>query len=195
MSAKFRFILGDVRLSAWNFALQAYEMAALLPSLTIHHTCPCGTNWWDEWDCLCNDRCPTCDAEIEPDEHEAIQGANSAKIRTLNDRRVDPCPEPALTSGAPPATQAETTGRASPPGAIARLGAVLSAWRLLALACRPAVSNQRFALWNAARSCRELRCQPRRRCSARRAGHANHQPGCIASHVLEPLLPLHDREN
>jgi hypothetical protein len=62
-------------------------MAALLPSLTIHHTCPCGTNWWDEWDCLCNDRCPTCDAEIEPDEHEAIQGANSAKIRTLNDRR------------------------------------------------------------------------------------------------------------
>ena len=87
MSAKFRFILGDVRLSAWNFALQAYEMAALLPSLTIHHTCPCGTNWWDEWDCLCNDRCPTCDAEIEPDEHEAIQGANSTKIRTLNDRR------------------------------------------------------------------------------------------------------------
>jgi hypothetical protein len=51
-----------------------------------HHTCPCGTNWWDEWDCLCNDRCPTCDAEIEPDEHEAIQGATSAKIRTLNDR-------------------------------------------------------------------------------------------------------------
>jgi len=56
-------------------------MAALLPSLTIHHTCPCGTNWWDEWDCLCNDRCPTCDAEIEPDEHEAIQGAKSAKNR------------------------------------------------------------------------------------------------------------------
>ena len=51
-----------------------------------HHTCPCGTDWWDEWDCLCNDRCPTCDAEIEPDEHEAIQGGKSAKIRTLNDR-------------------------------------------------------------------------------------------------------------
>src|SRR3984893_13738450 len=48
--------------------------------------CPCGTDWWDEWDCLCNDRCPTCDAEIEPDEHEAIQGAKSAKIRTLDDR-------------------------------------------------------------------------------------------------------------
>ena len=57
-----------------------------IPWFRKHHTCPCGTDWWDEWDCLCNDRCPTCDAEIEPDEHEAIQGAKSAKIRTLNDR-------------------------------------------------------------------------------------------------------------
>jgi hypothetical protein len=56
-----------------------------------------------EWDCLCNDRCPTCDAEIEPDEHEAIQGAKSGSL-----------PEPALTSGVPPARQAETTGRALP---------------------------------------------------------------------------------
>jgi hypothetical protein len=33
-----------------------------------------------------NNRCPTCDAEIEPDEHESIQAAKSAKIRSLNDR-------------------------------------------------------------------------------------------------------------
>ena len=34
-----------------------------------------------------NDRCPTSDAEIEPeDEHEAILGGKSAKFRTLNDR-------------------------------------------------------------------------------------------------------------
>jgi hypothetical protein len=57
-----------------------------MPRFRKHHTCPCGTDWWDEWDCLCNDRCPTCDAEIAPDEHEAILGAKSAKIRTLNDR-------------------------------------------------------------------------------------------------------------
>ena len=57
-----------------------------MPWFRKHHTCPCGTDWWDEWDCLRNDRCPTSDAEIEPDEHEAIQGAKSAKIRTLNDR-------------------------------------------------------------------------------------------------------------
>ena len=57
-----------------------------MPWFRKHHTCPCGTNWWDEWDCLCNDRCPNCNAEIEPDDHEAIEGDASAVIRTLNDR-------------------------------------------------------------------------------------------------------------
>ena len=57
-----------------------------MPWFRKHHTCPCGTDWWDEWDCLCNDRCPMCNAEIEPDEHEAIEGDKSAKIRALNDR-------------------------------------------------------------------------------------------------------------
>lgn len=26
----------------------------------------CGTTWNDEWSCMCNDRCPVCNAEIEP---------------------------------------------------------------------------------------------------------------------------------
>jgi hypothetical protein len=26
----------------------------------------CDANWFDEWSCTCNDRCPVCDAEIEP---------------------------------------------------------------------------------------------------------------------------------
>ena len=65
-----------------------------MPWFRKHHTCPCGTDWWDEWDGLCNDRCPTCDVEIEPDGHEAIQGAKSAKIRALND-----CFRKPLTSG------------------------------------------------------------------------------------------------
>jgi hypothetical protein len=43
-----------------------------MPWFRKHHGCPCGTDWWDEWDCLCNARCPTCYAEIESDEHEAI---------------------------------------------------------------------------------------------------------------------------
>lgn len=30
------------------------------------YRCPCGEEWTDEWDCTCNDRCPKCNAEIEP---------------------------------------------------------------------------------------------------------------------------------
>jgi phosphatidylserine/phosphatidylglycerophosphate/cardiolipin synthase-like enzyme len=52
-----------------------------MPWFRKHHTCPCGTDWRDEWDCFYNDRCPTCDVKIEPDEHEAIQGAKSAKTQ------------------------------------------------------------------------------------------------------------------
>lgn len=37
-----------------------------------HHTCECGAEWWDEWDFLCNDRCPECNKEIEPDEYEEV---------------------------------------------------------------------------------------------------------------------------
>lgn len=25
-----------------------------------------GTQWEDEWSCMCNDRCPVCNKEIEP---------------------------------------------------------------------------------------------------------------------------------
>jgi hypothetical protein len=31
-----------------------------------------GTEWQDEWDCTCNDRCPTCNAETEPYKSEDI---------------------------------------------------------------------------------------------------------------------------
>lgn len=31
-----------------------------------HYLCPCGEEWEDEWDCQCNDRCPSCNKEVEP---------------------------------------------------------------------------------------------------------------------------------
>jgi hypothetical protein len=38
-----------------------------------YYRCPNdGTMWKDEWSCMCNDRCPTCGAEIEPYESEDI---------------------------------------------------------------------------------------------------------------------------
>jgi hypothetical protein len=33
--------------------------------------CPiCDSKWRDEWSCMCNDKCPTCNAEIEP--HDSV---------------------------------------------------------------------------------------------------------------------------
>ena len=57
-----------------------------MPWFRKHHACPCGTDWWDEWESLCSCRCPKCDAEIEPDALVAIDRDESAKIRALNDR-------------------------------------------------------------------------------------------------------------
>jgi len=34
----------------------------------------CGERWEDEWSCPCNDRCPCCNAEIEPYESTETQG-------------------------------------------------------------------------------------------------------------------------
>ncbi|UTS82846.1 hypothetical protein [Phaeobacter piscinae] len=31
-----------------------------------NYKCDCGEEWSDEWSCQCNDRCPSCNAEIEP---------------------------------------------------------------------------------------------------------------------------------
>ena len=31
-----------------------------------------GHEWQDEWDSMCNDRCPVCNAEIEPYDSDAL---------------------------------------------------------------------------------------------------------------------------
>jgi hypothetical protein len=31
-----------------------------------YYQCPCGSGWVGSWSCTCNDRCPTCNTEIEP---------------------------------------------------------------------------------------------------------------------------------
>lgn len=38
-----------------------------------HYHCPnCDIEWDDTWDCCCNDKCPVCDKEIEPEYSEEI---------------------------------------------------------------------------------------------------------------------------
>ena len=37
------------------------------------YLCPdCGAELEDEWSCMCNDRCPECDVEIEPSSSEDL---------------------------------------------------------------------------------------------------------------------------
>ena len=31
-----------------------------------YHCDDCDEEWQDEWSCMCNDRCPSCNKEIEP---------------------------------------------------------------------------------------------------------------------------------
>ncbi len=39
-----------------------------------HYHCEaCDIEWDDEWSCACNDRCPSCNAEIEPYESEDVE--------------------------------------------------------------------------------------------------------------------------
>ena len=41
-----------------------------------HYRCPNdGATWTDQWECKCNDRCPECRAEIEPERSEAMTHA------------------------------------------------------------------------------------------------------------------------
>lgn len=44
-----------------------------MPWFNKYYRCPeCGTEWQDEWECLCDDRCPTCDTSSAPYDHAEI---------------------------------------------------------------------------------------------------------------------------
>ena len=39
-----------------------------------HYHCPsCGLDWQDEWDCGCNDHCPSCHQEIVAYQSDLIE--------------------------------------------------------------------------------------------------------------------------
>lgn len=45
-----------------------------------HYECDCGYTWQDEWSCMCNDRCPECNKEIEPYQSDIVDD-NDVTIR------------------------------------------------------------------------------------------------------------------
>ena len=76
----------EAREYAEEEGLEGYEVIGLLDwepegeeSRTYRNFYRCpndGTKWQDEWSCMCNDRCPKCNAEIEPYRSKESKGAN-----------------------------------------------------------------------------------------------------------------------
>jgi hypothetical protein len=49
-----------------------------MPQYVNHYECiRCHHFWSDEWDCMCDDRCPSCDLEMTPYlSYDRITGRN-----------------------------------------------------------------------------------------------------------------------
>jgi hypothetical protein len=46
------------------------------------YRCPSGHEWQDEWNCLCDDRCPVCNTSCEPYDYEEIFQTPKEKLMT-----------------------------------------------------------------------------------------------------------------
>ncbi len=58
---------GIILLRAWavKYTVKNTEIIQETVFLNRYH-CSCGEKWEDRWSCACNDRCPSCNLEIEP---------------------------------------------------------------------------------------------------------------------------------
>ena len=60
-----------------------------------HYRCPRdGSGWEDTWSCMCNDRCPVCNAEIEPYISEELCLNCGAVVDDAEDGKCPDCGEP-----------------------------------------------------------------------------------------------------
>lgn len=57
---------GDFRMMGEPSEVSASDLGFDEPARFRNHYQHCDTEWADEWSCACNDRCPSCDSEIEP---------------------------------------------------------------------------------------------------------------------------------
>lgn len=59
-----------------------------------YYRCTCGEEWHDEWSCMCNDRCPACNLEIEPHDSEELCLECGAIVDEAKDGKCPQCGEP-----------------------------------------------------------------------------------------------------
>lgn len=62
-------ILNDVRAGA-DLSL---AIAAQTDWYVNNYRCSCGTRWTDEWNCMVDDRCPTCDTSVSPHDSDQVR--------------------------------------------------------------------------------------------------------------------------
>jgi hypothetical protein len=62
-----------------------------MPQYLNHYICVrCDQHWDDEWDCMCDDRCPNCDLEMTPYLSEDMYAG------VIHDHRLPKQPHPRL---------------------------------------------------------------------------------------------------
>lgn len=60
-----------------------------------HYRCPYGGfEWTDRWSCMCNDRCPLCNREIEPYTSEELCLECGAVVDGTEDGICPQCGQP-----------------------------------------------------------------------------------------------------
>lgn len=60
-----------------------------------HYRCPNdGSEWQDAWSCTCNDKCPACNAEIEPYFSEELCLECGFVVDDAEDGRCPLCRQP-----------------------------------------------------------------------------------------------------
>ena len=66
--------MGDERINAEVFINEALELAEEIQKevepvtkYSNQYQCQCGENWAMTWSCACNDKCPKCGKEIQPE--------------------------------------------------------------------------------------------------------------------------------
>jgi len=92
-----------------------------------------GTDWFDEWSCACNDRCPTCNTEIEPFASNELCLHCHAVVDSVEDGKCPNCGEPVEDSDTP---QTEPLGEAPNLAGSTSLAPVLSTEEWIVLARR-----------------------------------------------------------
>lgn len=62
----------DVVEALWSIPKAAHHLLKTEAPQFVNHYRHCGQEWSDTWSSMCNDKCPKCNAEIEPHKSDEV---------------------------------------------------------------------------------------------------------------------------